>query len=125
MLHAIRLDQPTLVWIQWSHLLQEPGRRPHVRTALEFFAGMIEEQLKHRCHGGVGHDLKRLDVLLEKQAVRLREKAEALAQVYNKLRDEIGPDDDGDDLPAAGDFFVRKDEYGRKSRVGDGARRGR
>ena len=62
---------------------------------------------------------------LEKQAVRLREKAEALAQVYNKLRDEIGPDDDGDDLPAAGDFFVRKDEYGRKSRVGDGARRGR
>ena len=62
---------------------------------------------------------------LEKQAVRLREKAEALAQVYNKLRDEIGPDDDGDDLPSTGDFFVQKDEYGRTSRVGDGARRGR
>ncbi len=57
MLQAIRLDQPTLVWIQWSHLLQEPGRRPHVRTALEFFAGMVEEQLKQ---GG--------DVVLEAKA---------------------------------------------------------
>eukprot|EP00959_Pyramimonas_sp_CCMP1952_P142069 2973964-Pyramimonas_sp.AAC.1 len=57
MLQAIHLDRPTLVWTQWPRLLQEPGRRPRVRTALEFFAGMVQEQLKQ---GG--------DVVLEAKA---------------------------------------------------------
>ena len=35
-----------LLWLQWSVLLTEPGRRSQVRTALEFFSGLVEQQLQ-------------------------------------------------------------------------------
>ena len=47
MLQAIHLDRLQLLWIQWSFKMQEPGRRPQVRTALEFFSGMVEQQLRY------------------------------------------------------------------------------
>ena len=38
--------RPCLLWLQWSVLLTEPGRRSQVRTALEFFSGLVEKQLQ-------------------------------------------------------------------------------
>ena len=60
MLQAIQVDRPQLLWIQWSYQLQEPGRRPQVRTALEFFSGMVEQQLQYG--GNVILEAKACDV---------------------------------------------------------------
>ena len=60
MLQAIALDRPNLIWMQWSYLLQEPGRRGNVRTALEFLAGLVKVQLE--LGGNVVLEAKSCDV---------------------------------------------------------------
>ena len=60
MFQALGMDKPKLLWIQWNAQLAEPGRRPGVRTALEFFSGMVQAQLAQ--NGDVILEAKAADV---------------------------------------------------------------
>ncbi len=44
MLQAIAREEPYLVWIQWSPKMVQSGRRGGVRTAIEFFSGLVKLQ---------------------------------------------------------------------------------
>ena len=66
MLQAVKRECPHLVWIQRCASMQEAGRRPNVRTAIEFFSGLVA------CQVGLG-----VDVILEGKAA------------YVPVRDEV------------------------------------
>ncbi len=45
MLQSLPDGRPQLVWIQYANALQDPNRRPKVRTALSFMAGIVKIQM--------------------------------------------------------------------------------
>ena len=71
--------RPCLLWLQWSVLLTEPGRRAQVRTALEFFSGLVEQQLQ--LGGDVLLEARSCDVPIHDE---LFNSPKRLGQILNK-----------------------------------------